>query len=207
MWGWFDTRVYILLLSPLTFVLLRTYYCWYYSNVFLIFYKILKNLLEKAVQGLCSVAQSSLTLCNPLDYSLPGSFVHGLFQAGILEWVAISSSSGSSRPRDQTCVSCIGRQILYPSATWEAQFRACLLISGCVLFPWCMSGFPNQTLKAGTSFIHSASSEHLIHRYSENTSCLKRKWVPFLIVSHTVLSIYQGTTVVDPFLLRPRAKP
>ena len=116
-WGWFDTRVYILLLSPLTFVLLRTYYCWYYSNVFLIFYKILKNLLEKAIQGLYSVAQSSLTLCNPLDYSLPGSFVHGLFQAGILEWVAISSSSGSSWPRDQTCVSCIGRQILYPWAT------------------------------------------------------------------------------------------
>jgi len=152
MWGWFDTRVYILLLSPLTFVLLRTYYCWYYSNVFLIFYKILKNLLEKAVQGLCSVAQSSLTLCNPLDYSLPGSFVHGLFQAGILEWVAISSSSGSSWPRDQTCVSlvsCIGRQILYPWATWEAQFRAYLLISGCVLFPWCMSSFPNQTWKQG----------------------------------------------------------
>ena len=113
MWGWFDTRVYILLLSPLTFVLLRTYYCWYYSSLFLIFYRILKNLLEKAIQGLCLVAQSSLTLCNPLDYSLPGSFVHRLFQAGILEWVAISSSRISSWPRDQTCVSCIGRQILY----------------------------------------------------------------------------------------------
>ena len=45
------------------------------------------------------VAQSSLTLCNPMD-SLPGSSVHGLLQARILEWVAMPSSRGSSRPRD-----------------------------------------------------------------------------------------------------------
>ena len=50
----------------------------------------------------------------------PGSSVHGIFQARILEWVAISSSRGSSRPRDQTRVSCIGRWILYQGATWEA---------------------------------------------------------------------------------------
>ena len=56
------------------------------------------------------------TLCNPMDGSLPGSSDHGIFQARILEWVAISSSRGSSRPRDQTrisCVSCTVRQILY----------------------------------------------------------------------------------------------
>jgi len=49
--------------------------------------------------------------------------VHGIFQARILEWMAISSSRGSSQPRDQThisCVSCIGRQILYHCITWEA---------------------------------------------------------------------------------------
>ena len=40
----------------------------------------------------CLVAQSCLTLCNPLDYSLPDSSVHGIFHARILEWVAISSS-------------------------------------------------------------------------------------------------------------------
>ena len=44
----------------------------------------------------CSVAQSCLTLCDPLDYSLPGSSVHGILQARVLEWVAIPSSSGSS---------------------------------------------------------------------------------------------------------------
>ena len=53
------------------------------------------------------VAQSCLTLCDPMDYSLPGSSVHGIFQATILEWVAISFSRGSSQPRDRTQVSCI----------------------------------------------------------------------------------------------------
>ena len=43
----------------------------------------------------CSVAQFCLTLCDPMDCSLPGSSVHGILQARILEWVAISSSRGS----------------------------------------------------------------------------------------------------------------
>ena len=62
------------------------------------------------------VAQSCLTLCDPMDCRLPGSSVHGILQARILEWVAISSSRGYSQPRDEThvsCVSCMGRQILY----------------------------------------------------------------------------------------------
>ena len=42
-----------------------------------------------------------------MDYSTSGSFVHGISQARILEWVAIPSSRGSSRPRDQTHVSCL----------------------------------------------------------------------------------------------------
>ena len=55
----------------------------------------------------CEVAQSCLTLCNPMDCSLPGSSVHGIFQAIVLEWIAISFSKGSSRPRDWTQVSCV----------------------------------------------------------------------------------------------------
>ena len=61
----------------------------------------------------CSVVQSCPTLCNPMDYSPPGSI--GFFRQEI-GWVAISSSRGSSRPRDRTrvsCVFCIGKQILY----------------------------------------------------------------------------------------------
>ena len=45
------------------------------------------------------------TLCNPMDCSPPGFSVRGIFQARLLDWVAISSSRGSSQPRDQTCVS------------------------------------------------------------------------------------------------------
>ena len=63
-----------------------------------------------------------LLFCNPVDCSPPGSSVHGTSQARILEWVAISFSGSlaSSRPRDRTCVSCIGRPILCYWATREA---------------------------------------------------------------------------------------
>ena len=53
------------------------------------------------------VAQSWQTLCDPMDCTLQDSSVHGIFQAGVLEWVAISFSRGSSQPRDRTQVSCI----------------------------------------------------------------------------------------------------
>ena len=53
------------------------------------------------------VTQSCPTLCHPMNCSLPGSSVHGIFQAIVLEWIAISFSGGSSRPRDQTWVSLI----------------------------------------------------------------------------------------------------
>ena len=55
----------------------------------------------------CSVTQSCPTLCDLLDCSLSGSSVCGILQARILEWVAISFSRGSSRPRNRTLVSCI----------------------------------------------------------------------------------------------------
>ena len=64
--------------------------------------------------------QSCPTLCDPTDCSPPGSSVHGIIPARILEWVAISFSRESSRPRDSTCVSCIDRWILYLWATREA---------------------------------------------------------------------------------------
>ena len=60
----------------------------------------------------------SLSLVNPMGYSPPGSSVHGIFQARILQWVTISFSKGSSRPRDQTHISCIGRQSFCHGATW-----------------------------------------------------------------------------------------
>ena len=55
----------------------------------------------------CLVTKLRLTSCNNMDCSPPGSSVHGISQARILEWVAISFSRGSSRPRDQTHVFCL----------------------------------------------------------------------------------------------------
>ena len=55
----------------------------------------------------CLVAQACPILPNPMDCSPPGSSVLGIFQARILEWVAISFSRGSSRPKDQASLSCI----------------------------------------------------------------------------------------------------
>ena len=69
------------------------------------------------------VTQSCLTLCNPMDCSLPASSVHGILQARILEWIAMHFSRGCTRPRDWTCiscVSCVSRHALYHCTTWEA---------------------------------------------------------------------------------------
>ena len=63
----------------------------------------------------------SVNSYNPMDCSSPGSSAFGIFQARILEWVAISSFRGSSQPRDQIHVFWIGKQILYHWTTWEAQ--------------------------------------------------------------------------------------
>ena len=100
------------------------------SNILLI--KQVMDLINRLTAGnhwslsLCSYSVSHPTLCHPMDCSPPvysglqskfyGKF-HRIFQARVLEWVAISYSRGSSWPRDRihiSCVSCIGRQILLP---------------------------------------------------------------------------------------------
>ena len=77
------------------------------------------NLTE--LRRMCSVAVIADFL-GPSDYSPPGSSVHGISQARVLEWVATSCSRGSSSPRirTQVCISCTGRWVLYHWATWEA---------------------------------------------------------------------------------------
>ena len=72
------------------------------------------------VCSICVCVLSHVWLCNPMDCSLPGSSVNGISQARILQQVGISYSRGSSWPRDRTCVSHIGRRILYYWATWGA---------------------------------------------------------------------------------------
>ena len=78
------------------------------------------------------VVQLCLTLYNPLGCIPPGSSVHRIFQARILEWVAFSSSRGSSHPRDRTCipcVSCIAGRFFTCWAIREALNISCLLVS------------------------------------------------------------------------------
>ena len=86
-----------------------------YNFIVRVYLSICCCLLTKWVM-LCS------TLCDPIDCSLPGSSVHWISQAKILEWFAISFSRASSPPRDWSYIPCIGRWILYYWATWEAPF-------------------------------------------------------------------------------------
>ena len=68
------------------------------------------------------VSQLCPTFCNPRDCSLTGSSVRGIFQARVLEWIAISFSRGSSQPRDGTRVSCIAGRCFTVWATKEALY-------------------------------------------------------------------------------------
>ena len=87
------------------------------------------GLLSPAVQfqgqdvlHVCSATRSWSTFCDPMDCSPADSSVCGAIQARMLEWVAILSSRGASQSRDRTrvsCVSCVGRLILYHWAIWE----------------------------------------------------------------------------------------
>ena len=100
----------------------------------------------------CLVAQSCPTLSNPRDCSPPHSSIHGILQARTLEWVTISSSKGSSWPRDGTHVSyvfCIDRRILYHWASLEA-LLTCTPVSS-------LPSPPEHSLHRGRSSPHSQS--------------------------------------------------
>ena len=77
------------------------------------------HLGEETVNKWSEITQSCPALCDPMDRNLPGSSVHGIFQARVLEWVAISFSRGFSQPRDQTPVSCIASRRFTVLATME----------------------------------------------------------------------------------------
>ena len=67
--------------------------------------------------------QSCLTLCDPMDCSLPGSSVLGILQIRMLKWFAIPSYRGSSQSRDQTQISCIAGGLLLPLSHWEVHIH------------------------------------------------------------------------------------
>ena len=84
----------------------------YFIDIQLIYNVVLISVVQKRdftttyIHCYCC-AQSNLTLCDPMNCSLPSSSVHEISQAGILQWVAISYSRVSSQPRDRTHVSCV----------------------------------------------------------------------------------------------------
>ena len=101
------------LLEPRTFFF-KLKHNWFYYTV-LVSSELTKQFRYMCL-CVCAYSVSFVWLCSSMDCSPPGSSVHGIFQARILEQVAISHSRGSSQPRGRTCVccgSCIGRQILY----------------------------------------------------------------------------------------------
>ena len=101
-----------------------------------------KNLLSLEVEVL--VAQSCLTLWDPMDRSPPGFSVYGISQARILEWVAIFFSRGSSQLRDRTQASCIEGRLLTIWTTREASLSAKQTKN--LLQPMLTLLFPSQAL-------------------------------------------------------------
>ena len=82
----------------------------------------------------CLDAQSCLALCDPVDCKQPGSSVLGITQARIMEWVVISFSGGSSRPSDQSCVSCKSPALQAKSLPLSHQ--ASNIFADCSIWVW-----------------------------------------------------------------------
>ena len=127
----------------------------------------MNNMVTMLTTCHAKLLQSCPTLCNPMDHSPPGSSVHGILQARILEWVAMPSSRGSSQPReDQTrvsCVSFIGIQVLchqhHPgSPIVNNQFRSVARSCPTLCSPMDCSipGFPvhHQLLELAQTHVH-----------------------------------------------------
>ena len=91
----------------------------------------LKRLSSNSSSSIVLVTQSYPTLCDPMDCSPPGSSLHGILQARILEWVAMPSSRGSSQPRDQIQVSCIAGRFFTIWTSREALLSVCCCCCCC----------------------------------------------------------------------------
>ena len=104
------------------------------------------------------------TLCDPVDWSLPASSVHGVLQARILEWVAMPSFRGSSQPRDWTqasCISCTAGKFFTNWATWEAPYL--FLVNSKQSMKWGYSCPPSN-------YLHLQRRHVLIHAIHQKGS-------------------------------------
>ena len=168
--------------------------------------------LQLSHEYMCAQSpRSSPTLCHPVDCSQPGSSMHGILSARILEWVAISSSRASSRPRYWThmsCISCIDRQVLYHWATWASE-------SYCTLRwrqTWEQMGMDSDLNPPDTSDVafNNTSDSWSFHFFKWKWHTLYTgllwvwpmgthgKWLPWW-VSHVSISSLWGHNMDSPF--------
>ena len=131
----------------------------YHFNVLLLSlwtYVVFSTLTVRRVHVCTKSFQSCPTLCDPMDHSLPGSSVHGIFQERIPEWVAISYSRVSPWLRDRTCISCsVGNS--YHWAPWEA-------LRGKPPQKYRFQGKKQITLSHRTSVLYSNKSYFIIRQ-------------------------------------------
>ena len=112
--------------------------------------------INSLVVRMCVCAQLCLILCSPMDCSLPGSCICGfpwISQARILEWVAISSSRGSSRPRDQTgspVSPAVAGRFPYHQCHLGSPSCADLVPQICKMLPWSRVGNSKKTHRNST---------------------------------------------------------
>ena len=146
-------------------------------------------------KGESEVPQSSLTLWDPVDCSLPGSCIHGILQARILDWVAIAFSRGSSWSRDRTQVSHIVGRCFTLWATREAQLngRARCKSGQCVFrvtWSWCLlcMGKPAQERQDPIALSPITDDSVANHRTVEQSQLFKKKF--FLLVYPFVFHLF-----------------
>ena len=110
-----------------------------------------RNIAQSQTHTTSEVARLCPTLCDPMDSSLPGSSIHGIFQARVLKWLAISFSRGSSWPRDWTQVSCIAsrcvtiwapRHTNQSSTVWSLLALGLMLLLPSVSLPLHLTPWP-----------------------------------------------------------------
>ena len=126
------------------------------------------------------VAQSCPILCDPMDCSLPGSSVHGIFQARVLEWVAISFSRGSSWPRDWTWVSCIAGRRFTIWATGPCLLNWSSAFYSPKGFAW--SGMVIDVWKEACKFQFVVTILHSTSVSSDSGFCLPTRALSLLLV-------------------------
>ena len=176
---------------------------------------------QMSVQYISSVAQSCSTLCDPMDCSLPGSSVHGILQARVLEWVAISFSRGSSQPRDQTQVShTAGRRFKgSPKQFFFLNVCCCCMLScsivsdslrphglqpATLLCPW---DFPGKNTGVGSHFLLQGVFRLRGHTRFSCISCIGRQilyhcatWMLILLLLNVRMFQWLGQKICFLFI-------